>query len=101
MGELNTPEMFDALRKAAAFGSAWASIWLGDFERRFAKKGDGGVTKRSRKWYVQAMACGHPEAERCLDRLAAQGMNLSRFHTESRDDAPHHQELSAVAVMAV
>lgn len=77
-GKLDWPKLLNALRAAAAAGSAWAPLWLGDVE--FLSKaggggqerGDvaGGLDARRRAWYVQAARRGHPDA---THRLAAHG----------------------------
>lgn len=80
-GELDRPRMLGALRAAAAAGSAWAPLWLGDMEGpRLDTASEGAVERnvhdRRRGWYIQAAERGHPDAPRRL--AAAAGTSASR-----------------------
>lgn len=75
-GEFDGPRMFDALRAAAASGSAWAPLWLGDMESAPAHEGEDerqadseASQERRRSWYIEAVARGHSDASY---RMAAQ-----------------------------
>eukprot|EP00413_Alexandrium_margalefii_P002634 CAMPEP_0204518076 /NCGR_PEP_ID=MMETSP0661-20131031/4013_1 /ASSEMBLY_ACC=CAM_ASM_000606 /TAXON_ID=109239 /ORGANISM="Alexandrium margalefi, Strain AMGDE01CS-322" /LENGTH=269 /DNA_ID=CAMNT_0051523511 /DNA_START=67 /DNA_END=876 /DNA_ORIENTATION=- len=78
-GELNRPRMLSALRAAAAAGSTWAPLWLGDMDAPRLDSVSGeevqgkleGLDARRRGWYIQAAERGHPDAPR---RLAARGV---------------------------
>lgn len=79
MGELDMSRMFAALKAAAALGSSWAPLWLGDVEC-FAVDGCGeeencdmaySLEARRRSWYLQAAARGHPDAVHRLAALAS------------------------------
>mmetsp|Transcript_27994 Transcript_27994/g.76975 ORF Transcript_27994/g.76975 Transcript_27994/m.76975 type:complete len:272 (-) Transcript_27994:92-907(-) len=77
-GELDWPRMLGALRAAAAAGSSWAPLWLGDLERSWLGKKEDmdaeadsrskAIETRRRSWYIQAAERGHPDGPR---RLAA------------------------------
>ncbi|CAE7197663.1 unnamed protein product, partial [Symbiodinium sp. KB8] len=72
-GSLDAMRMFRALRAATSAGSTWAPLWLGDVERLqlegscAAREEDSGAVARCcRRWYLEAGARGHPDAEQRL-----------------------------------
>lgn len=65
-GREDLPEMIQALRAAAAAGSAWAPLWLGDLcllcpQAWDTPEGEDD-TNQQITWYEQAASRGHPEA---------------------------------------
>eukprot|EP00439_Symbiodinium_sp_Y106_P011271 s5977_g1.t1 len=84
-GTLDATRMFRALRAATSAGSTWAPLWLGDVERlqlegscaaREEDRPDSGAVARCcRRWYLEAGARGHPDAEQRL--ASVQGISAT------------------------
>ncbi|CAE7027314.1 unnamed protein product, partial [Symbiodinium sp. CCMP2456] len=81
-GTLDATRMFRALRAATSAGSTWAPLWLGDVEQLqlegscAAREEDSGAVARCcRRWYLEAGARGHPDAEQRL--ASVQGISAT------------------------
>lgn len=75
-GKVDVPRMLVALRAAAAAGSAWAPLWLGDLECHgldgSTEEDDAGsLHECSHNWYMQAAERGHPDAPHRIAALCA------------------------------
>ncbi|CAJ1381129.1 unnamed protein product [Effrenium voratum] len=79
-GSVDLPRMLRALRAATGAGSAWAPLWLGDVERlQMQERAEDRATveRCCRRWYLEAVARGHPDALHRLNMLQAGGLAQS------------------------